>query len=207
MDENKLQATLHALEWEARYRKRASGQDTGSAFLKEIEGLDADFAEALSRLGLRRGRLLEIGAGLGDQAVQYARMGFEVTATEVSDTALAQGAALASRHGVEISFVNDNILFTRLEGAFDVIADRGCYTIQPKDFLGHYARNTARLLAPEGYLLLKVDKKNEDKLAALQGHFEMLDSSDSHYRKGYGKAGERLSNNAVFAVLKRRAGC
>ncbi|HXU94720.1 MAG TPA: class I SAM-dependent methyltransferase [Gallionella sp.] len=174
--------------------------------MKKIDGLDADFAEALSKRGLRHGRLLEIGAGLGDQAVHYARMGFEVTATEVSGTAIVQASALASRLGVRVSFVNDNILFSRLEGVFDVIADRGCYTVLPRDFLEDYARNTARLLATEGYMLLKTDRKSEDKLAVLQRHFEVLDCFYSHYRKGYQKADESLSENAVFTVLRHRAG-
>jgi 2-polyprenyl-3-methyl-5-hydroxy-6-metoxy-1,4-benzoquinol methylase len=204
MDEKKLQATLHALEWEARYRRRAAGRDTGQSFLQKLGGLDADFAAALGKLGLRRGRLLEIGAGLGEQAVEYARMGFEVTATEVSDTAIRQASALAASHGVKVSFVNDNILFTRLEGAFDVIADRGCYTIQPRDFLENYARNTARLLVPEGCLLLKLDKPNENKISVLQAYFDVQERTGSHYRKGYQEAETQLPDNSVFFQLRKR---
>ncbi|HZX31471.1 MAG TPA: class I SAM-dependent methyltransferase [Rhodocyclaceae bacterium] len=201
MDERKLQATMHALEWEARYRKRASGQDTGNAFLRDLATLDGDFAETLSSLGVRSGRLLEIGAGLGEQAIQYALRGFDVTATEVSDTAIGQASVLAHGAGAKVAFVNDNILFTRLDGQFDIIADRGCYTTLPWDFLGNYARNIARLLAPDGHLLLKVDTPNQAKIKALQDNLAQLSCISSHYRRGLPEADGRPPD-AVFAVFR-----
>jgi hypothetical protein len=201
MDERKLQATMHALGWEARYRKRASGRDTGNAFLRNLATLDGDFAEALSSLGVRSGRLLEIGAGLGEQAIQYALRGFDVTATEVSDTAIRQASALAEGVGAKVSFVNDNILLTRLDGLFDIIADRGCFTILPQDLLGDYGRNVARLLASDGHLLLKVDAPNQAKIEALQEYLVQLSCLSSHYRKGLPEADGRQPN-AVFAVFR-----
>lgn len=192
---------MHALSWEARYRKRASGQDVGNSFLAELDTLDGDFAEALASLGIKRGRLLEIGAGLGTQAVQYARLGFDVTATEVSDTAIEQASALAANMKTNVTFVNDNILFSRLSGPYDVIVDRGCYTILPGDLLGDYARNVSRLLAKDGILLLKVDKKNLATVETMQGHLALVSTTFSHYRKD-GRNLDGRPTNAVFAVLR-----
>lgn len=57
----------------------------------------------LERLGDLRGRrLLDIGCGLGESSVKFAKLGAEVTATDLSPGMTAVTAALAARHGVTL---------------------------------------------------------------------------------------------------------
>src|SRR4030067_1064885 len=53
--------------------------------------LDPDVARALERYEILRGRALDIGSGPGTQAVELARLGFEVTAVDVSESAVREG--------------------------------------------------------------------------------------------------------------------
>jgi methylase of polypeptide subunit release factors len=45
--------------------------------------LDDDLKQALDELGLRSESTLDLGTGPGTQAIQLARSGFEVTATDI----------------------------------------------------------------------------------------------------------------------------
>ena len=202
-DHKKYLSDLHALTWEEHYHRRECGKDTGKAFLPELTDLDSDFAEALSGLGIRKGRMLEIGSGSGFQAIQYARMGFAVTATEVSGIAIRQASALPSKLGVSIEFVQDNILYTKVDGHFDIVADRGCYTVLPQDCLGLYAANVARLLRPGGCLLLTLDGRTKDRMEALHSLFDVVSSTDTHYQVGEPDADESLFP-ALFVTLRHR---
>ncbi len=204
MDEKQLQSIMLSLQWEVDYRLRGIGKATAKAFLPEIVGLDSDFAAALRTLAIPSGKLLDIGTGLGSQAIQYARLGFEVTATDVSDTALSQARSAAESQGVMVSFLNDDILFSRLNAPFPVIADRGCFTILPKEVWHLYAANVSRLLDPDGFLLLKFDQKKQDQMEFLSSHFDVVESRASQFQREDTDRSEWIPR-ATFLVLRRRA--
>lgn len=113
--------------------------------------LDADLAAALKQ---GRGRLLDLGCGLGTVGIAAAELGYQVTATDVS--AVAVGAARRAAGALPIEFVADDFLTSRLEGPFDVIVDRAVLHTLPPLTHDRYVRHVARLLAPGARLLLKV---------------------------------------------------
>lgn len=117
--------------------------------------LDADVEEALLNLELRNGSVLDLGTGPGTQAFALAQRGFQVMATDLSETAIRQAAAKANQKGLEISFRQDDILNSRLEKSFDLILDRGCFHVLPPQSRGTYVQTLANLLKPKYYLLLK----------------------------------------------------
>jgi SAM-dependent methyltransferase len=198
-DENKLKTVAIALRWENRYR--ASEHLTGEgAFLPELDSLDRDFAESLEQFDVQGGKLLEIGAGLGMQAVRYAQAGFDVTAIDVSATAMEHARNRAAQAGAgrgSLRFVADNILLTRLDETFDVIADRGCYTTFKQWELEDYCRNVHRLLRPDGLFLLKVNAGEYGMTGPLEARFRILHARDTYYH-----GGERQGPPAGFFILK-----
>jgi len=65
-------------------------------------------------------RLLEAGCGSGRDALFYARAGFEVTGTDISEQALRWARQRAAAEGLGASFMVDDLAETRLPaGTFD----------------------------------------------------------------------------------------
>jgi 2-polyprenyl-3-methyl-5-hydroxy-6-metoxy-1,4-benzoquinol methylase len=127
--------------------------------------LDPDVENALLTLDLSMGSVLDLGTGPGTQAIALAQRGFQVTATDLSETAIRQAAAKATEQGLAISFRQDNILNSHLDQSFDLILDRGCFHVLPPDSRGAYVQTVANLLKPKRYLLLKCFSDQETREA------------------------------------------
>jgi cyclopropane fatty-acyl-phospholipid synthase-like methyltransferase len=117
--------------------------------------LDDDLEKALDELGLQSGRTLDLGTGPGTQAMQLARRGFKVTATDISEAAIRLARAKAEAQGLDITWMQDDILDTRLTQQFDLIFDRGCFHVLPPERRQDYVSIVRGLLKPGGYLFLK----------------------------------------------------
>lgn len=78
--------------------------------------------------GLIHGEVLDIGCGLGDNAVYLAQQGHSVTGLDISPTALITAERRANDAGVEVRFAVADA--TKLDGyadAFDTVIDSGMY--------------------------------------------------------------------------------
>ena len=117
--------------------------------------LDDDLENALDELGARDGSALDLGAGPGTQAIELARRGFTVTATDISEAAIRLAREKAQKQGIEITWEQDDILDTRLDRQFDLIFDRGCFHVLSPERRGDYVRIVSGLLKTGGYLFLK----------------------------------------------------
>ncbi len=117
--------------------------------------LDDDLKWALDELGLQGGSLLDLGTGPGTQAMQLARRGFEVTATDISGAAVCLAREKAEELGLDIACMQDDILATRLTSKFDLIFDRGCFHVLAPEQRSDYVRIVSGLLKTDGYLFLK----------------------------------------------------
>lgn len=137
-------------DWEQRYRE--TDVEKMPWYYKELE---PDVREALKDLGLHEGRALDIGTGPGTQAMGLAAIGFEVTATDISGTAIDKARARAEAKGIKVDWKTDNILDTALTGKFDLIFDRGCFHTLDPELRDRYVDIVSGLLNPGGYLLLK----------------------------------------------------
>src|SRR6187397_829708 len=92
--------------WERLYEQTAV--ETMPWFTAE---LDEDVGEALDRLELRAGaRVLDLGTGPGTQAMELARRGFAVTATDISEEALRLAREKAEWMGLAINWRRDDVL-------------------------------------------------------------------------------------------------
>lgn len=75
---------------------------------------------------LRPCRAIDLGCGVGDNAIFLAQRGFDVTALDYSSDAIARARESAARAGVQVDFRVDDL--TRLRGdygTFDLLVDYG----------------------------------------------------------------------------------
>lgn len=78
------------------------------AYFREIEerryATHYHLAELFSMLAGSRGKLLEVGCGIGVDSIQLAKVGFDVTAVDLTENALVVARENAKRSGVTIDF-------------------------------------------------------------------------------------------------------
>jgi len=136
--------------WDQRYRETPVEQLPWF-----LPTLDASVAAALARLGLAKGRVLDIGTGPGTQALELAARGFDVVGTDLSPAAIASAVKRAATRDVKATFLVDDILHTGVTGTFDLALDRGCFHVLAPEDRTTYVRTVAGLLNPGGHLLLE----------------------------------------------------
>jgi thioredoxin reductase/SAM-dependent methyltransferase len=104
--------------------------------------------------GLTPGRALDVGAGEGGDALWLAEQGWSVTASDISQRALARLAAEADRRGagVECHHADANALDAFEAGAFDLVSAQ--YASIPRTPDDRAIRNLLNAVAPGGTLLV-----------------------------------------------------
>ena len=194
--------------WEARY------QETPVAQLPWFHtGLDADFERALEQLEITEASILDIGCGPGTQAVALAQQGFDVTAGDVSWSAVESARRLAEAEKVTIDFHVDDVLESNLAGPFDLILDRGvfhCFADAADQQA--YLATVKRLFKPEGLLLLKCFHEDETREEGPPGRygeediqrlfadgFELLGAHTCRFASSAGDGPPK----ALFCILKK----
>jgi 2-polyprenyl-3-methyl-5-hydroxy-6-metoxy-1,4-benzoquinol methylase len=171
--------------------------------------LDPDLKRELSHLEAKQGRFLDIGTGPGIQAVHLARMGFEVTGTDLSPAAIH----LARSLGSPVNFVVDDILQTGLDTPYDFVLDRGCFhVIDPSDW-GRYLASVGKLTKPGGLYFIKCFSTAQDdvdfgpwrfsknQLREIFGEYFVFRKVRSTFYHGSTPRAPR----ALFGVLQRRS--
>lgn len=172
--------------------------------------LDHDLARALGRLHIRKGTVLDIGAGPGTQAIELARLGFDVTATDISETAVRKARKRAAREGLKIKFVQDDIIDSRIRKKFDFVFDRGLFhTLAPKDRVD-YVIVVNSLIKAGGFLFLKCFSHKEpgktgphrlkpgDIRGLFNSQFQVLSIKDTVFR-----GVRRPMPRALFCVIRK----
>lgn len=113
----------------------------------------------------RAGRALELGCGLGHHAIAAARLGHEVTAVDISPTAIERARELSAHEGVACTFICADVRspLSALPPGFTLGWDwEMLHHVAPEQRAG-YVDNVRRLLAP-GALYLSVSFSLRDPL-------------------------------------------
>lgn len=108
---------------------------------------DHNLMDVVEAFSIAPCRVLELGCGTGANAVVLAKAGFDVTAIDLSPTAIDRARTRAEQEQVKISFSVCDILSEPWpDGPFDFIFDRGClHTLgdQKKDCVKRIAEHLA----------------------------------------------------------------
>ncbi|BCJ75374.1 hypothetical protein CS0771_49180 [Catellatospora sp. IY07-71] len=129
--------------WEHHYQERTAGHGTPSPQL------------VAETTGLRAGTALDAGCGRGADALWLARQGWQVTAVDVSPTAVSHGEQLAAAEGADVAarvswVVADLATWSPLE-QYDLVVSQYVHPAIP--FAAFVAR-LAAAVAPGGTLLV-----------------------------------------------------
>lgn len=134
--------------------------------------LDNDLEQELKLRNISNASILDLGTGPGTQAIQLSKLGFDVTATDISENAILKASKLSNK----VKFIVDDILDSKLEkNSFDYVFDRGCFhTLSPKD-RKIYIKNMKRILKDDGILFLKCFSIKEQEITQGPHRFSIQD--------------------------------
>ncbi len=193
--------------WEEQYRE--DNVETMPWFCPD---LDVDVADAIRRLAITPTTALDLGTGPGTQAIELARLGFTSTGTDISPSAVRKAQQRTKKESLAVDFVCDDVLESRLEGSFGLIMDRGCFHVLEPEQQQDYLISVAKLLAQNGYLLLKTFHKQEkseegppnrfeasDIKKIFSGTFELIESHNSVFESTMD-----WNPKALFCILKKK---
>ena len=176
------------------------------------KNLDHDLENEIASKNLRNGRFLDLGTGPGTQAIQLAKRNFEVTATDISPSAIEKAKKLSN----EINFLVDDVLISKLsDRRFDFIFDRGIFHLFDVSQRPQYVKQIKRILDDNGILFLKCMSSNEKNLPdddmphklskqeitdAFDDDFDIQRIIDTVFNEALG-----IAPKALFTVLKKKS--
>ncbi len=100
-------------------------------------------------------RTLELGCGTGTNAVYLAERGFDVTAIDIAERAIAAAQSKATDAGVVCRWLQADVLaLPDLGPPFDFVFDCGCFHAVRRDDEAGAVRATVGQLSPGGRLLM-----------------------------------------------------
>jgi len=140
--------------WDARYRGDARPSwDTGRP--------STELQRMVEQGILQPGRVVELGCGTGVNAVYLASQGFDVTAIDLSPTALETARKRAEEAGVTVNWIQADVLNPPALGSFDLIFDRGCYHGVRRIDAAGYVRTVKSFIRPGGNVLIIAGNANQ----------------------------------------------
>ena len=133
-------------------------EDWGSAVAWQGEVLDKMIRANRHAPATEIVSLLDCSCGIGTQAIGLAKLGYAVTATDISPASVARARQESAAHGVSIAFgvADFRTLDDDVQGTFDVVlsADNAIPHLLTDDDLQLAFRNMYAKLDPDGLLLI-----------------------------------------------------
>lgn len=106
---------------------------------------------------MKPGRALDLGCGMGRNAIYLAQRGWEVVAIDLAEYAVETGRRRASAADTSVRFIHGDV--TKLSeydigDGFSLIVDVGCYQALPAKEQAAHTATVTRIAAPEAVLLM-----------------------------------------------------
>ena len=114
-------------------------------------------------------RAVEFGCGTGNDAIYLATQGFDVTAIDISPTALNIAEQKATQAGVKVNWLLADILHPPQLKPFDFVYDRGCYHEVRQHHANEYVAALAKLTHATSQILILAGNANKDPYWRFEG--------------------------------------
>nr|UPN68100.1 putative methyltransferase [Saccharothrix sp.] len=187
------------MDFDALYAGRAAfdGVEPGEQVIPWDIGEPQRAVVGLVGAGGFTGRVLDVGCGLGENAILLAGRGYDVTAVDGSPTAVAEAAGRAEAQRIRVRFlVADATELAGVGTGFDTALDSGLYHCLDDEQRSAYAAALHRVCGPGAVLHLFCFAESvppgtpiteealvsRDNLHAnLDRHWEILDITDTEF--------------------------
>lgn len=121
-----------------------------------------ELARVLEERKIAPSRAVELGSGTGTNSVFLAERGFDITALDVSPTAIEMAQKRAEAAGVEVEFFTADLADLKLDlKPFDFIFDRGCFHCVRRENLNGFRETLKKLSKPGTRYLVLTGNANE----------------------------------------------
>lgn len=138
--------------WEEQYRKSPEFEIPWEAGRPSPE-----LVSLVEKREIKRGRALDLGCGMGTNALFLAYQGFQVWGIDISRTALRRAKLRARQGGARVAWLEGDARVLPFPSAsLDFVYDRGCLHSLDGNDRFDYAREVARVLRPQGQFQLLV---------------------------------------------------
>lgn len=165
-----------------------------------VFGAQTELAEMVDSGRIRPGRAIDLGCGVGREAIFLAQRGFVVTGVDISPTAIGMAAKAAAGAGVDVDFVVDDLTaLTTVSGTFDLIVDVGAFNDLNAEQRDAYVRNVLPLGTENSLFFLMCF---EQKVPRSETRERFGESYDIELVSTRGETGTRRSLS--FYLMKRR---
>jgi SAM-dependent methyltransferase len=137
--------------------------DSGGCAVWDSGGPDSELMRLIESGKIPIERAIDLGCGSGHDAIYLRQQGFNVTAVDISSSAVEIAKENAKKAGVKgIDFrVCDALFIKDPHGSFTFINDRGCFHSLPPASRSSYVSLVRKLLLPRGHLFLRTFSKLE----------------------------------------------
>lgn len=176
--------------------------------------VDYNLIDVLSRNGISRCRVLDIGCGSGENAIWLAQQGFDVVACDLSPTAIQQAKDKLTATEAEVCFLVADFLADPMPDApFGFIFDRGClHCMDDESERKSFVEKVAGLLKEGGHWLSLIGNADEGErevgppqltaselVSIVEPHFEILSLSSGHFGSD-----QKVPPRAWICLMRKR---
>jgi 2-polyprenyl-3-methyl-5-hydroxy-6-metoxy-1,4-benzoquinol methylase len=160
----------------------------------------------LANAGQVKGRVLDVGCGLGDNVLEMAERGHEAWGVDIVPMAIDQAKAKAKLRGIEATFlVGDALEIERLGRTFDTVLDCGLFHTLSDPERVLYEQQLAKVVPPGGVVHLMAMSDWEDPAWGGPRRVSQADLLDT-FRNGWRVDDIREARfNTLFPQIKAHA--
>lgn len=157
--------------FEARYAEISQGGHIGWSDAETCAKAIEMYHKLLNAVGAFDGRLLELGCGRGNIALNFAKLGWHATGVDFSSAAIAWANEFAIHENLEAEFLVGDLAekWPFEDETFDAVLDANCLHFFHGEDRAHFLSEARRVLTASGTFVLSsiVNQPREE-------HWEML---------------------------------